>query len=532
MSQYKTPDVYVKERSLLGPSVAEVATAIPAFIGYTAFTKDSAGNLITQKPYRLTSMLEYEARFGGKYLESMDISCKQDSGEFYLDYKEIKQTAKYFLYQAVAQFFANGGGTCYIISLGDYDTTMDKAAYLSAIELLKKVDEVTLISCPESVKLDAQNHYDIQNAALSHAEQMMDRFALVDVQCNNNIIADAASMRNKVTQGLKYGAAYYPYLKTSTPRSYDENKVIVALPPMVPKLPKLHESVEGYYAFDIKEDNNTKEIQIVEVNQYGFKMVSNETTGEMEPSYQVDDYRSPIFVKFEDRDLYLDLQGYPVDHENIETLGQRLAGENPYGIFASGGKADKDSKPAEDDTTKALDWQGYAIDNAANSEGRKVNTGATPAPTLYKHVSESNKGSALLSKLNDPDYLFYSTAYYNQVKALLATHYLVLPPSAAIAGIMAKTDAQRGVWKAPANVALVQVIAPTVDIDNSEQEDLNVDTVAGKSINAIRSFVGKGTLVWGARTLDGNSNEWRYVPVRRLFNMVEESVKKASYFAV
>ncbi|WP_428241085.1 phage tail sheath C-terminal domain-containing protein, partial [Gynuella sp.] len=47
-----------------------------------------------------------------------------------------------------------------------------------------------------------------------------------------------------------------------------------------------------------------------------------------------------------------------------------------------------------------------------------------------------------------------------------------------------------------------------------------------------RSFVGKGTLVWGARTLDGNSNEWRYVPVRRLFNMVEESVKKASYFAV
>jgi phage tail sheath protein FI len=57
---------------------------------------------------------------------------------------------------------------------------------------------------------------------------------------------------------------------------------------------------------------------------------------------------------------------------------------------------------------------------------------------------------------------------------------------------------------------------------------LNVDAVAGKSINAIRTFTGKGTLVWGARTLDGNSNEWRYVSVRRFFNMVEESVKNAT----
>lgn len=60
------------------------------------------------------------------------------------------------------------------------------------------------------------------------------------------------------------------------------------------------------------------------------------------------------------------------------------------------------------------------------------------------------------------------------------------------------------------------------------QDSLNVDTTAGKSINAIRTFTGKGTLVWGSRTLAGNDNEWRYVPVRRFFNMVEESVKKAT----
>ena len=69
-------------------------------------------------------------------------------------------------------------------------------------------------------------------------------------------------------------------------------------------------------------------------------------------------------------------------------------------------------------------------------------------------------------------------------------------------------------------------------IDNKMQENLNVDVVAGKSINAIRPFTGKGVLVWGARTLAGNDNEWRYVSVRRFFNMVEESVKKSTYWAV
>ena len=88
-------------------------------------------------------------------------------------------------------------------------------------------------------------------------------------------------------------------------------------------------------------------------------------------------------------------------------------------------------------------------------------------------------------------------------------------------------DRTRGVWKAPANVSLNRVIAPSVKITDADQESLNVDP-NGKSINAIRSFTGKGILVWGARTLAGNDNEWRYVSVRRFFNMVEESVKKAS----
>src|SRR3954463_4691681 len=69
-------------------------------------------------------------------------------------------------------------------------------------------------------------------------------------------------------------------------------------------------------------------------------------------------------------------------------------------------------------------------------------------------------------------------------------------------------------------------------ITDMDQEGLNIDPTAGKSINVIRAFNGMGTRVWGARTLAGNDNEWRYVPVRRLFITIEESTKKASAFAV
>jgi phage tail sheath protein FI len=104
----------------------------------------------------------------------------------------------------------------------------------------------------------------------------------------------------------------------------------------------------------------------------------------------------------------------------------------------------------------------------------------------------------------------------------------LMPPSGAIAGVYAATDRDRGVWKAPANVSLNAVVGPAMKISHEQQMEYNVDVNAGKSINIIRPFIGKGTLVWGARTLAGNDNEWRYVNVRRFFNFVEESCKKAT----
>ncbi len=121
---------------------------------------------------------------------------------------------------------------------------------------------------------------------------------------------------------------------------------------------------------------------------------------------------------------------------------------------------------------------------------------------------------------------------YRLVENALTSFFITLPPSGAVAGVYATVDRDRGVWKAPANVSVNDVKEPAVSIDSKVQDSLNVDSTAGKSINVIRTFAGKGTLIWGSRTLAGNDNEWRYVPVRRFFIMVEESLKKSTAWVV
>lgn len=113
--------------------------------------------------------------------------------------------------------------------------------------------------------------------------------------------------------------------------------------------------------------------------------------------------------------------------------------------------------------------------------------------------------------------------FFAATMTLIAKKLNVMPPSGAMCGAFAIVDSTRGVWKAPANIALSQVISPCQILSNEQQQKLTI-TPSGKSINAIRGFSGKGVLVWGARTLAGNDNEWRYINVRRTATMIEHSI--------
>ncbi len=105
---------------------------------------------------------------------------------------------------------------------------------------------------------------------------------------------------------------------------------------------------------------------------------------------------------------------------------------------------------------------------------------------------------------------------------------VTLPASAAVAGAYCQTDRERGVWKAPANIALQGVSAVTTVVSDTEQGSMNE-----QGINVIRSFHDRGIMIWGARTLVlGAQTDWRYIPVRRLFNAAQRDIQRAMRFAV
>ena len=104
--------------------------------------------------------------------------------------------------------------------------------------------------------------------------------------------------------------------------------------------------------------------------------------------------------------------------------------------------------------------------------------------------------------------------------------------ASAVAGIYAQVDHKRGVWKSPANMPLAAVVKPKTKYSDEEQAPLNVDAATGKSINVIRTFGNKGTLLWGARTLEGNNDDWRYIAVRRLFLRIERDLNQVASTAI
>lgn len=160
-------------------------------------------------------------------------------------------------------------------------------------------------------------------------------------------------------------------------------------------------------------------------------------------------------------------------------------------------------------------------------------------PLLNPASNPDPAAASVLSKIQNPSGSPLSVdQYHTQLLLLSRTYKLIidyivndiniLPPSGGMAGVMTLTDSQSGVWQAPANTSITGVVDLTIKISDSQQSGLSIDPVSGKSVNAIRSLNGAGILVWGARTLDANSQDWRYISVRRMMIMLEQSCKLAA----
>ncbi len=427
MSVMKTPGVYIVEKNAFPNAVVEAATAIPAFVGYTE--KAMKGNTsLLNKPTRISSMAEFHNLFGGSPTPVFKVVKKATDPKASAligntDYAIAAPSKVYTLYYNLLFFFANGGGTCYIVSVGHYTDAVDSAKLQAGITTLIREQEPTMLVIPEAVNLKRDDCMAVQQQMLMHCgHEMRNRVAILDVyQAGDDAI-------NLFREGigsnfLNYGAVYYPWLRTSI-------------------ISDAYISVEN-----LEYDENLKSLLSTEV------------------------------------------AGWP-DKEIVKLVNR---------IDVSAEKAAP--KPAKE----------------AGKEGEDK----APAPKKPEETRISDEQKQYLHTV-----LLRNSEVYKSLFDIIRQQLNILPPSAAMAGIYTMVDNSRGVWKAPANVSINGVVAPMLTISHQEQEDLNAP-MSGKSINAIRVFTGEGVKVWGARTLEGNSLDYRYINVRRTLIYLEESVKNA-----
>lgn len=422
-STIKTPGVYINEINTSTGNAIRVATAIPAFIGYTPKAEYS-GKSYHNIPLKINSLQEFENVYGFSqeknnqhfpqyYIKEQpngDIAESIILNEKYYTL-EVDPATVYYLYNSIKLFFINGGEVAYIISVGNYGASSGKSTIcdreiinpnvklddlLKGIDAVKNTIDVTLYICPEATLLTLNDNSYLMQKMLRQCSELNTAIAIFDIKGTNS--SNISSYKNSIADfrshvgntSLSYGAAYCPFVRASFADSINYT---------------------NFFGGDIMQ------------------------------------LKSILDTPY-----------------------------NAYSAVVNILKEIHDNKSASD-------------------------------------VSHYHK---LLLEM--------STTYKWLINAI-QENYNLIPPSGAMAGIITRVDNNSGVWQAPANVAAEGVTSLAVNLSDEQQGDMNVH-VSGKSVNAIRSFLQRGVLVWGARTLDSNSLEWRYIAAKRTAIFIEQSCRE------
>jgi phage tail sheath protein FI len=443
--QRKTPGVYISEPDSFPPAIVGVETAIPAFIGFTEIAQDKSKSL-KRVPTRIRSMAEYISKFGRWfqetfYLTTEDVPASDHSiaritlfpgAKSYNLAEEGK--LNFNLYNSLQLFYANGGGTCYIVSCDTYeglraDPSQATDSLKAGLDAVRDEMGPTMLVVPDAMLLNKDTDaYEVAVYMLQQCQAKQDRVALLDVygtsavpatdnttELEATITAFRVGLAGAQQEALRYGIAYFPNLQTSMVSPGE-----------------------------------------VKIDCFG--------TGD-----------KPKALK--------------------EALAASVDAAYPAG----------DPRAAR--IKDYIDQIGLSI---ADTDDTKI------TPLSKRKITHGELTQALLANVPALGDIFHHVANTQNI----------LPPSPAMAGIYTAVDSSRGVWNAPANVGIALLVEPTATISDKQQEDLNVPT-GGKAVNAIRTFPSRGPLVWGARTLDSTSNDWKYIQVRRTMIYVEQSIKTA-----
>lgn len=570
---YKTPGVYIKEVALFPPSVAQVETAISAFVGYTEKAADPNDKSLANVPVRIKSLVEFQFLFGGEYVpESYKVVINGTAVD------SVTPDKRFYLFDSLRQFYDNGGGACYIVSVGSYKESIGFNALKGGIEKLKKVDEPTLLLSPDAVGLkdssddpDLSKFSDLQKELLTQCATLQDRFAILDIlegylaeDVSNTPISN---FRDKIgINNLSYGASYYPWIITSYSYNISFRQLHLYDPAIPPKgigdyakddtekglIATLAQSLAdtdatlngAAYVTNLRShlDNLLSEYKTNIAAGNDWKI--NITAWLNLLARVVLSFRNAEITSSDGSGYRTEINAIKADHVLTDAIAFLVSVEqNPGTIKNTIARALEEVEalysPLDDgwltitvldNTTPTTfgDIEPFSPEfQESQTESLSIINTLSSQTTIILNAYQRLLDAALHFEKQAEAAVFAGHVFFRGVHDKTLEYMRTLPPSGTIAGIYASVDQSRGVWKAPANVSINSIVAPAVKIDSKDQEDLNVHT-SGKSVNAIRAFTGKGTLVWGARTLAGNDNEWRYVPVRRFFIMVEESTRKAS----
>ncbi|WP_034159638.1 phage tail sheath C-terminal domain-containing protein [Sphingomonas sp. ERG5] len=488
ISSPTTPGVYATEIDAFGTAVVGVPTAVPVFVGYT----QCAGDPVTGKPLygvpiAIESMTDFIACFGGAAPRYYGVSVAgaatpdffanfttpADAGPtpytvamtgFGLQPLSADAARHFCLYWHLRLFFANGGGSCYVVSVGSYwsgqsptivldpvppgwnpamiaagDPATNAPGLLTGLDAVAALVGPTMIVIPEACQLGLADYARVACAMLAQAGTLQSRMAILDLpgcltadtvaalqQCQDNFVTAIAPQNANVG----YGAAYGPALNTS----------IVA-------------------------------------------------PGDI---------------------LYTNLVAANGDNSVLNTILTTAAN-----MLYSG------ARRAALQTAIATAFPITQSDTNTAQYSGSTSTDATPPIPYPAPGADLAAWQWTLDRL-----LFNALPVFQQIMQLVATDMNVMAPSAALAGIWTMNDGNHGVWGAPANVALAEVASPFCAMTDIQQGGFNLPP-GGEAINIVRSQPNRGSVVWGARTLDGNSLDYRFIQVRRTLIYIDQSIRAA-----
>lgn len=525
----KTPGVYIQELDAFGNAVVPVATAVPAFIGYTAQTSFNGKSLLN-KAVKVTSLAEFLMIFGTN-APQVEYSISSAILPERLDalQKVVDATAK-----------ALDAANAAVTKAGDKATPAQKDAVTSATKantdattaLTAAQGDVNIKALLAAQKALAANTDPTKSSALEAAvktaQSTIDAIALNADFCTNGYAYNLATttINYRMYSSIKFfyenggGTCYimsigaYDYSKSAITDTTDFMNAITLLKKETePTMLVIPDAVE---IMDPTADpTSATYLQDKYANAYSLQNEMIDHCGEMmsrvaildipggysEPlvgTTSIEQFRNSVEPTLPKFNSYAAAY-YPWLHTTVYQTS-----EITYGNV---------NKKSYDQVTQLLYIEFTDAKGVLNPDMAKIISafGAKPTTSL-------DKAGLILQNLSKS---------YQLLMGSIMAHMNLIAPSAGMAGIYTTVDNNEGVWVAPANVGIQSTITPAIKIDHAAQEDLNMP-IDGKSICAIRAFTGRGNLVWGARTLDGNSNDWRYVNVRRTLIYIEQSVQDAA----